>query len=91
MPALMVAAGASGSYWIKLTTREMVEGIRVGRTLSSEIRKEQELFDSRTRAMTSSGEEAGEMAEMFDALGETVESEINAKVAVRAPASKLGC
>lgn len=90
IPALVVAGGASGSFLIRLATNNMVEGIRVGNPLSEEIRSYPSLFDARARAMASSGEEAGEISEMFESLGETIENEIQAQVATLGARLEVG-
>ena len=79
--ALGVAADASGSAWVKKATIDLVEAVRTGKPLSTAVKQHPDLFDVRIRAMTSSGEEAGELAEMFDSIAFSYTDEIETQVA----------
>jgi type IV pilus assembly protein PilC len=80
--ALDVAAEASGSDWVKLITVDLTDAVQAGRPLSRQLAMHPELFDPRLRAMASTGEEAGEPAEMFNNVAVTLEDELDAMVAV---------
>jgi type II secretory pathway component PulF len=54
----------------------------VGRPLSSELAYHPELFSPQLRSMAQTGEESGEIAEMFENVAMTLEDEIEAMIAV---------
>jgi type IV pilus assembly protein PilC len=80
--ALDVAAEASGSMWVKAITVDLKDAVQAGRPLSKQLALHKDLFDARLRAMASTGEEAGEPAEMFNNVALTLEDELDAMVAV---------
>lgn len=79
--SLELAARASGSRWIKAVTPALVDAIRSGRPLSTELLAYPDLFPPNIRTMVTTGEKSGEMAEMLESVAAAVDNEIDAIIA----------
>jgi type IV pilus assembly protein PilC len=79
--AIDLAAAASGSRWVRNLAPSLSEAIRTGRTISSEVAKNPELFPPSVRTMMSTGEDTGELDTMLDSVADALDSDIDALVA----------
>jgi type IV pilus assembly protein PilC len=79
--ALEISGRTAGSKWVESVTLELKEAVRAGRSLATELGKHPTLFNAQLRAMAATGEEAGESAEMFANVAESLEDELDAMVA----------
>lgn len=78
---LDLAAAASGSVWHQNIVPALVERVRTGRTLSSELVNHKDLYPPSVRTMVSTGEDTGELDTMLESVGTSLESDIDAQVA----------
>jgi type IV pilus assembly protein PilC len=79
--SLEIAGNTAGSAWVSNVSKDLMEAVRAGRPLSQELGKHPDLFNAQLRAMASTGEEAGEAAEMFANVAAALEDELDAMVA----------
>lgn len=79
--ALELAAAASGSRWHASIVPALVERVRSGRSLSSEMVNHKDLYPPSVRTMVSTGEDTGELDEMLDSVSTALESDIDATIA----------
>lgn len=76
-----LAADASGSAWHQNIVAPLVERVRTGRTLSSELANHKDLYPPSVRTMLATGEDTGELDTMLTSVAESLESDIDAQVA----------
>lgn len=78
--ALEIAGDASGSRWIKAVTPGFVEGITIGRPLSTMLAEHGRLFPAQIRTMVNTGEQSGEVARLLESSSESLDAEIDGMV-----------
>lgn len=74
--SLDVAAGASGSDWMRLATDDLREAVNQGKALSARMKEHPALFSNTTVGMTATGEKTGEMARMHQNRARSIDSEV---------------
>jgi type IV pilus assembly protein PilC len=74
--ALDLAARTSGSRWQKAIVEDLKSAIRAGRPLSETLDEYPELFPVAVRVMVSTGEGAGNIADLLESSAEAIDSEI---------------
>lgn len=79
--ALDLAGRSSGSRWVKAITPQLKEALESGRPLSSVLPVHADLFPPNVRTMVSTGEAAGELADMLENVSNALDQEIDAIVA----------
>lgn len=79
--ALELAARASGSRWQLAILAELKEAVRGGRLLSDVLAGHRDLFTPSVRTMVTTGEAAGELADMLDNVSSSLDAEIDSIVA----------
>lgn len=79
--ALELSAEATGSVWHRNVAPLLVERVRTGRTISSELINHPDLYPPSVRTMVATGEETGEVDTMLDSVAASLESDIDAVVA----------
>jgi len=79
--ALELAADATGSVWHRNVAPLLVERVRTGRTISSEMLEHTDLYPPSVRTMVATGEATGEVDTMLDSVSASLESDIDALVA----------
>lgn len=78
--ALELAAAAAGSMWHRNIVPALVERVRTGRTISSELVNHKDLYPPSVRTMIATGEDTGELDTMLGSVAESLESDIDAQV-----------
>lgn len=76
-----LAAAASGSVWHQNIVPAIVDRVRTGRTVSSELVNHKDLYPPSVRTMLATGEDTGELDTMLTSVAESLESDIDAQVA----------
>jgi type IV pilus assembly protein PilC len=78
--ALEMAAAASTSAWIRSVTPDMIEAVRAGRSIASEMARHPKLFPVNVRTLVSTGEQTGDLPAMLDSVTLVLQEEIDAMV-----------
>lgn len=78
--ALEMAAEASASNWIKSLTPDMVEAVRAGRSISSQMAYSPKVFPTNIRTMIATGESTGDLTTMLDSVTDVLQEDIDALV-----------
>lgn len=79
--ALALSAQASGSRWHKRVAPHLIEAVRSGRSIASEMYEHDDLYPANIRVMVATGEETGEVDSMLNSVAESLESDIDALIA----------
>jgi type IV pilus assembly protein PilC len=78
---LDLAARATGSRWHLWVAPKLVEAVRTGRTISSELSLHRSLYPPSVRTMLATGEDTGEPDTMLNSVADSLDSDIDSLVA----------
>ena len=78
--ALEMASDAANSAWIESLTPGMVDAVRAGRSIGSEMALNPDVFPVNIRTMVSTGEATGDLTSMLDSVTTVLQEEIDAQV-----------
>lgn len=79
--ALDLSGEAADSRWMTLLTPELMQAVREGRRMTSEMRETPEIFIPSLRTMMAVGEDTGTIDEMLESVSRSMDSDIDRIVA----------
>ncbi len=81
VPALDLAAAASGSVWVGAITDKMNKALNAGTTLPEIMAEYPKLFPNFIRSMIAAGQETGDEYELLDGAAVAIDDEVDALMA----------
>ena len=75
--ALDMSAQSSGSKWMVAITPELMDAVRSGRSVASELSEYPDVFPPNVRTMVDTGEATGELDTMLDSVARALDEEVD--------------